>query len=46
MSLFNYLSFFTEVVDLTKDGTDSDVKKYLASGPDFSEIERFLMSIL
>ncbi len=29
-----------EVVDLTKDGIDSDVKKYLALGPDFSETPR------
>lgn len=26
-----------EVIDLTKDGVDSDVKTYLALGPDFCE---------
>ena len=26
-----------EVVDLTKNGIDSDIKKYLALGPDFCE---------
>jgi hypothetical protein len=26
-----------EVIDLTKNGIDDDVKKYLALGPDFSE---------
>ena len=29
-----------EVIDITKDGIDGDIEKYLALGPDFCEAPR------